>query len=282
MIEMYLIGGLGNQLFQYAFAKSLAYTYNQDIEFIVMSNAKDVKRKVRLDKFSIMPIQYRTCDRIENFKVRIINKISNNTIRWKLGYHYEKMPFEVNNNSFNPRIHKNVYCGYWQNENNFCNIKEQLKRELIISENVCDEAKQALHKIEDTQSVCVHIRRGDYVNNNRYAECTKKYYEDAINLMTLKINNPVFFVFSNEINFAKQMFENIESVEYIDYNQSDYLDFKMMYSCKHFIIPNSTFAWWAAYLSNSYEKIVIAPEKWINSAVINPNCKNWISIKNVR
>ena len=122
---------------------------------------------------------------------------------------------------------------------------------------------QAIQQEKD--SVCVHIRRGDYVNNAKYMVCDNKYYEKAVQECRERLDNPKFFVFSEDIEYAKTL--NLgEQVFYVDLNNPDYEELRLMYQCRNFIISNSTFSWWAQCLAEE-RNLVISPSKWKNDEV---------------
>lgn len=129
-----------------------------------------------------------------------------------------------------------------------------------------------------TESVALHVRRGDYISDELkgyYFQVDMDYYEKAMNYMSNKIENPVFYIFSDDIPYCKQAFANYNNVVYIDSQNSAslYEDFEIMRNCKNFIIPNSTFSWWAAYLSDvSNEKIVITSKNWYYDKELNKTC----------
>lgn len=172
-----------------------------------------------------------------------------------------------------------VMVGYYQSLKYFDKYKEILKEELTVKEKVSPKNKKILENIEKNNSVCIHIRRGDYVGSNHQV-CTVEYYLKAIQEIKKHVNNPKFFVFSDDISWVKQNINFKENVTYIDGNNPNYEELRLMYSCKHFIISNSSFSWWAQYLTKNKKRITIAPSKWFQ----NPNQKvdiyedDWIII----
>lgn len=154
-----------------------------------------------------------------------------------------------------------------------------------------EKNQKILEKITQTNSVSIHVRRGDYYNNESAFKIhgnitTKKYYENALEFIKEKVKNPVFFVFSDEFEWVKKnlyFFSNYGEVHIIDWNKGfdSYIDLQLMSNCKHNIIANSSFSWWAAWLNKNKNKIVISPKKWVNNINENkidiiPN--NWIKI----
>lgn len=112
-------------------------------------------------------------------------------------------------------------------------------------------------------SVCVHIRRGDFLkNSNNLSVCHEKYYLNAMEFIEDKVDNPIFYIFSDDILDVKNNFKFLgKRIIYVEGKRNDYEEFRLMYNCKHFIISNSTFSWWSSYLGGG-DGIVIAPKKW--------------------
>lgn len=136
-------------------------------------------------------------------------------------------------------------------------------------EPLSGENKIISDEIRKTNSVSLHIRRGDYITskitNKFHGTCCLGYYKKAMKLINKKVKNPKYFVFSDDIYWVKKNLE-IKNAFYVDDNVGDksYIDMQLMSMCKHNIIANSSFSWWAAWLNNNPNKIVIAPKKWFN------------------
>lgn len=135
-----------------------------------------------------------------------------------------------------------------------------------------------MKKILEKESVSVHIRRGDYKSHNLLLD--DGYYLAAADMISHRINNPVWIVFSDEINYVKENYRFKGEVIYIDdsYKLKDYEQLILMSQCKHNIIANSTFSWWGAWLNQNKNKCVVAPSKWISSQK-NIVPIDWIKIK---
>jgi inosine/xanthosine triphosphate pyrophosphatase family protein len=175
-------------------------------------------------------------------------------------------------------------------EKYFKDIESLIRSEFAFCNEVIESGKELESKIRNSNSVCIQVRRGDYVNNPQIAQVhqttTLSYYRAAITMVQKEVDNPVFFVFSDDTNWCIENFKGLPSVYFIEKElensnatNSDYL--QLMQQCKHFIISNSTFAWWGAWLSDFEQKIVIAPNKWFNNLKINFNdiyCTSWRKI----
>ena len=149
---------------------------------------------------------------------------------------------------------------------------------------VGEKNKECLSEVSNSESVAVHIRRGDYLtgdNLDNYGNiCTKDYYNSAIDYIRNHVSNPFFYVFSDEIEWVQENFDfgNVRLVNWNSGNNS-FLDMQLMSLCKHQIIANSTFSWWAAWLNQNPDKLVIMPAKWMNH-IENPDigCEGWIRL----
>ena len=164
-----------------------------------------------------------------------------------------------------------IVCGYFQTWKYFADYEQLIKDEFTVSTPPSQENSKMIKELESCESVCVHVRRGDYlldVNANLGNVCSYEYYDRAIKFMKEKLNSPMFYFFSNdhsEIEWLKANWNFPDAnIKYVDLNNSDYEELRLMYSCKNFIIANSSFSWWGAYLSRNKNKIVCAPSKWLN------------------
>ena len=179
---------------------------------------------------------------------------------------------------------KDIYMvGFFECEKYFNNVREQLLEDFTPKMPKLEKNKELYEKIENTESVCITIRRGDFLASQFIKEhfvCTEEYFYKAIELIKTKVNNPRFFVFSDDVKWCKENMKFPENTEFETGDDPTWEKLRLMYSCKHFIISNSTFSWWAQYLSRNNNKIVIAPSKWKNEG-INDHLYNdsWLKIE---
>jgi len=169
---------------------------------------------------------------------------------------------------FNHKKENCLYQGTWQSEKYFPHVTELIKQEFRFKEELLSEyTKSIAYKIKGRNSVAIHIRRGDYLNKeygNGFTGCTDIcYYKKAINYMYEKLDNPIFYVFSDDSEYAKKHFSG-SNMEVVDGNKGvdSWQDMYLMSICSHNIIANSSFSWWGAFLNANSEKIVIAPKRW--------------------
>ena len=298
MIYIRLQGGLGNQMFEYAFARALSLRFNDQICFDKSGLTNLTHNVYSLDHFNITDTGF-----VDNYNPQTKKKVG-----YKIMSHFTwraynkgglKKKYKVERKlQFLFNIFGIYYCtdgyvkthrslskdkyleGYFQSTEYFKEYDEVIKKELIVKDRVLQKNKKLLEEIEKGESVCVHIRRGDYTIVTNHLVCTIDYYKKAVKLMKKKIKNYKFYIFSDDINWVKENIDFGCDVTYVEGNNPNYEELRLMYTCKHFIISNSSFSWWAQHLSSNDNKVVIAPSKWFNDK--NQVCDiyedNWIRI----
>lgn len=276
-IELLFSGGLGNQMFQYAYARRVQLD-NENCKLIINTTLYDTDRFDR--EFSLMRF-------ILNENIEVIHKAHPIVqMAGKLGKYYENLIYMFFSRfniciwrSYKYRTLRDCNCiyGYFQSEKYFIKYADLIKKELRVKAKTEEKNIEILRQIKLTSSICIHVRRGDYVTEELLV-CDKAYYEAAIKLMRQKIENPVFFFFSDDIQWVKDNFKNDEYI-FVENNNQDYEELELMYNCKHFIMSNSSFSWWAQYLSDNESKVVVAPEKWMpTKSVPDIYMDGWITI----
>ncbi len=285
MIIVRLKGGLGNQMFQYALGKNLSLKHSVELK-IDKSFFEDrtihhsfTRRDYMLDFFNINEpfADDFTLQKLNKTKDplfdRIIHKISNTDVPY-----YRRRHIFEKQNSFDDNIfHCPKDClieGYWQSEKYFLNIKDLLQHLFEVKTAPTLKNKTTLASMSNTESVAIHFRRKDYIDNPEtnqiHGTCSLQYYYDAIDIISSKIKNISLYIFSDDIDWVKNNFRTKYPTVYVDWNyELVYEDFRLLSSCKYFITANSSFSWWAAWLNNNPEKIVIAPKKWFNDSTID-------------
>lgn len=270
-------GGMGNQMFQYAFALALEDKFKSTV-YMDMSWFEDVKthtnvvvRTYGLDVFNTkcQAAQEEDLKKViyPNFKSKITKTIAKFfPDNFDVNFIREKNPYIVNKNLITyPNYF--YYEGYFQNEDYFKHLKPRLLEEFSLKVELDEKNKEILEKIKQTNSVSIHIRRGDYVSletvKNVHGTCTKDYYEKAIDYISKNVENPHFFFFSDDIEWVKSQMKPDFPYTAVDFNkEKGYFDLELMRNCKHNIIANSSFSWWGAWLNENPDKIVIAPKRW--------------------
>ena len=281
MLKIRLEGRLGNQLFIYAFARKLVYKYHKKVVIYDRTDEKSPKWHSHLGNYKIDKNIFFTNNRYSfyrmnpiKFALLMLNRKKSNELSARKFHDFQisKMQFFKKNNLFllkdgyyplPARIKKSTYFqGFFQSPKYFDDIRPLLLKELIPVHNYTQDELDFIKKIESTESVCVTIRLGDYLNNSVHQVCTRKYYKDAMRIIKKRKPNCKFFIFSDDIDEAKKIFDFDFPVTYDSGKMKDYVSLYTMSKCKHFIISNSSFSWWAQYLSQNPNKIVIAPNRW--------------------
>ena len=301
MITVKLMGGLGNQLFQYAFGTSLAQKLNHETVYDISWFIHERTRSLKLNSLGLA-LKYKTAGTIYAIlkKLAIYGSARSKLIRsfkplQKLETLYEfKTSFSnkiIKEKDFNiEKINcdKNYYFdGYWQNPEYFEDIRDIILKSIIFPEfqNAKDLSLQ--NKILASESVAVHIRRGDYVSdpwaNQNLGTCSIEYYQKACEYILAKHINAKFFLFTDDPDFVKTNFGFLSNATIVsDNRRTDIDELNLLHLCKHFIIANSSFSWWGAWLSQNQEKTVIAPKQWYKNQEANERCKivpeNWVRI----
>jgi hypothetical protein len=277
MVIVGLMGGLGNQMFQYAAGRAVAHRNRTPLKLDISAFEQDPLRSYRLHHFNIVE-SIATPDEVARLTKRgrgLWNRISHRLERYLLPL-YKQSVFAQRFDYFDPdilRVRGNVYLvGYWQSEKHFKDI-EQIIRQDFTLRHAPDAGNQRLIRImTNTNSVSLHIRRGDYVSNpvtyRYHGVCSLDHYRAAVARLTQTVKRPHFFIFSDDMEWAQQNLKLDYPVTYVTHNgvERDYADLRLMSQCKHHIIANSAFSWWGAWLCTYPPKIVIAPQKWFNKA----------------
>lgn len=265
MIVVNLMGGLGNQLFQYAAGKSLALRHGVDLKYVFSDSYALAKRSVRIDNLNIEGTPLSAGEASDYFPKRTIAR----ALSKLLGMPYEGRIFrETNYYSFDPAFlgltDKTYLYGFWQSWQYFKDCDESIRKEFTIK-NPSENYEAALTHIKSLDTpVSIHIRRGDYLNEKSgFASLPLDYYVSATKHMTerLGIFSPV--IFSDDIEWAKtHLLSGKEPILATDFYLQDFEDLMLMSHCSHHIIANSSFSWWGAWLNASAEKRVVAPGNW--------------------
>jgi len=294
MIIVKLIGGLGNQMFQYAMGRAVAYQRNDILKLDISEFSHYHLRRYSLHHFQIQE-SFATRDevqKLQNFSIKIgFWKIPLSQYLGLFIPYYKKSYFIERTFRYDPNVFKApkdvIFSGYWQSEKYFKSIEDIIRKDFKLKSEPDECNLNIMELINKTNSVCIHVRRGDYIKNaetfDYYGLCSLEYYSKAIQHIIDNVDEPVFFVFSDDIEWVKKNLNIKKESYYVDHNGSkkDYLDLWLMSHCKHHIIANSSFSWWGAWLNTYPKKIIIAPKKWFNNNKIDtsdliPN--SWIKL----
>lgn len=304
MVIVRIGGGLGNQFFQYAFAKSYSIKNQCDV-LIDISAFKN--RRINNNLSTAVPHSY-YCLKLYRTKLKIATEpqcayvksmaankdLSNSGLRKLFSKHKVPAAYLITNPSASSELFDfkgNVYFqGTFGREKFFKEYRDELLKDLELDISLDAKNIEMLEKIKTTNSASVHIRLGDYVRIGW--DLPVSYYLDAIQYLIEKEKNIHFYIFSNEIAWVKENLKIDAPYTIVDINPPNkgYYDLELMKNCKHNIIANSTFSWWAAWLNQHPEKTILVPEPWNTHPRfydgITDKCKDlapesWIRIKRI-
>lgn len=278
MIIVKLMGGLGNQMFQYAAGRRLAAKHNTelklDISFLSKKPNGWTPRSFELQHLNINPVlanvfevaTFTGCgpNILLSLMVRLWQVIGLFRAHYRIFnesvYHYDAL-FE--------NLFDNTYLiGYWQSERYFAGIESLLRKEFSVINPIDTKNRELLERINSCNSVSVHVRRGDYISNPNAAQyhgtCGIDYYRLAVDRIGSLVSQAAFFVFSDDPIWSREHLGFIPNAEFVDVNgaNSGANDLRLMSNCQHHIIANSSFSWWGAWLGGNPAKRVIAPSQW--------------------
>ena len=263
-----LQGGLGNQMFQYAIARSLSVWYGTDFaldhSFLEtrIPDATHVIRHYDLDVFTLDAPRATAKQLAPFFKSpgkRLLPFPKRYHCITEPHYHFYPAVFEQSGHLY--------LDGYWQSERYFAPVADMLRQDFRFRTPVQPESQPLLSHIKSTPSVCLNVRRTDFVTNTFHVLCSMRYYHEAMNMVSNKVPGAQFFVFSDDVEWCREQFGNMPNMviaghEHSGHKFANYL--QLMAACAHFIIPNSSFAWWAVWLANRPDAVVVAPNRWFN------------------
>ncbi|MFZ4582123.1 MAG: alpha-1,2-fucosyltransferase [Paludibacter sp.] len=297
MILISLFGGLGNQMFQYASAKALALRLNVelklDISHLVDRTPKEglTFRDYELNHFCIGD-QIATEKELRKYipnlwhspeYLKQLYKIKRFCSGLRL---YREDVFFEYNKAFDTLKDNTYLYGYFQTQDYFLSAEAEIRTCFQMKQPVDILNQQLIEKINGCNSVSVHIRRGDYEQSVFELLNMESYYLPALKLISNSVENPRFYIFTNDLEWTKNAFSALDyniSILSHNTNENSYKDMILMSQCKHNICANSSFSWWGAWLNNAENKMVVAPKKWYASGrhaeiIRNLVPGNWIKL----
>jgi hypothetical protein len=279
MIVVRLEGGLGNQLFQYSYGLVLKEKFGGRLLFDrhvvrndagkahVLESLVDLEPQSSFDSLRIFLLAA-----YAGLQIRILSAIFGKTLKTadllaNVGVHhcfysrYTKLRI--------PRLPFLFLHGNFMSEKYFVSARDIVRASIHTERVLGDENRETVTRIRTSNSVAVHVRRGDYLDEqwrDKLHVCTDSYYETAIRIAQNELESPTFFVFSNSEEDTDWVRENYrflpKGTVFVPPGSNDLEHFALMAECRHFIIANSTFSWWSAYLSRGQHKLIVAPKPW--------------------
>ena len=277
-----IIGGLGNQMFQYALYMALKHRFPQEKVLVDTSCFRGYGVHNGLELETVFGLS------LPRAGFRDLIKVTRPAYCYQLSAAMRKfLPsrntecFELPDYTYNDKVFSSgdrYYWGYWQNHEYFKDVDDLLKSHFIFRKNVNEPTRSMLGLIDENKRRCValHVRRGDYLKAPYYAGlCGIDYYRSAISFISEHVEDPLYIVFYDDMEWCRKEILPLvkgREVRCADFNKGldSPLDMLLMSRCGHNIIANSSFSWWSAFLNQNTEKIVCAPRKWTNTKI---NCR---------
>lgn len=273
MIIITIEGGLGNQMFQYALGKALATKNNCELKLDLSCLMEDPKRDYALDCFNVDEA-FASKKEVSDIKYgkSVFSKIwtrltdkNRNLIREKELHKFDSSVLDTGN--------QKILKGYWQHLDYVNFAKEIISKHFIFDKDFNNKTKDQLADIDSTESVSVHIRRGDFVYDPEIAQvhgnCELEYFKTAIEYIREHVKDPSFYIFTDDPDWADEHFRAEKNCSIVRGNQEAHpgFDLLLMSGCKHNIISNSSYSWWGAYLNRNKDKVIVAPKRWYSNGV---------------
>lgn len=277
MIIVKLMGGLGNQMFQYAAARSLSLRHGTelklDLTFLAGDQAGNTPRTFELGHFNISaanasPQEIALLNGKESTaRKTFLSRFYPKGCRY--GWYREKQ-FNVNPEFF--LLPDNVHLeGYWQSERYFESMSETIRKDFTLKYSPAGLNLELAEEIRSVNSVSMHVRRGDYVSDEKtrmmHDVCDLEYYCRAEEKITQSVDEPQFYVFSDDPEWVAANLKLHHPARFVRHNQGmAHEDLRLMSLCRHHVIANSSFSWWGAWLAGQSDRLVIAPQRWFNDS----------------
>lgn len=284
-------GGLGNQMLQYALAYKLKKLHPSEEILLDLKNFKGYKWHVYELKYvfdvdipvaSFGQLLKVTCPFSPNTFVgkylqAIFGKLGLRNKEYRENEHslYDRDALLIEGDCY--------YDGYWTNQEYFADIRNEILDVFSFRRELDETNKSLLEEIKTTNSVSLHVRRGNYLLFDIYKGiCELDYYQRAIDYINAHVDNTNFYIFSNDIDWCKENLTGmLKNYTFVGNNSgmNNYIDLQLMSNCKHNIIANSTFSWWGAWLNRNKDRIVVAPQRWLNLDMkYTPILDEWIKL----
>jgi len=291
MIISHVIGGLGNQMFQYAVGRALSLALNvplfldlRDFSGYALHQGFELER---VFSCSVRSADHEDIDHVLGWRSsRIMHRmLLKPQLAWLRGSRFLLEPHFHFWDALRSAPSQCYIRGYWQSERYFANVANTIRQDFTFRLPGEGDNLELAQQIASVNAVSIHIRRGDYVNNPKvvatHGVLSQDYYQAAIAYVTSRVRDPYFFIFSDDMDWVKTRVQIEHPCRYISHNQGmeSYNDMRLMSLCAHNIIANSTFSWWGAWLNTNPGKLVIAPARWFNRSAADTRdlyCDGWV------
>ncbi len=261
MIIVWVAGGLGNQMFQYAFGRAQSMATSRRLRLDLSFFRSNKERNYELGSLQI--------------RAKPLGRVSQALVDRFVAPRYERLKplfplkelLEASFDGTLPRSARPLYVrGYWQGEPFFRSAADEIRAEFVSRLRPSAKAQRLSSLIDASRSASIHVRRGDHAANQIYqgihGVLAPHYYQSAVQLVAQQVPHPTFFVFSDDLQWVRANLALPSGTVYADAGLSSVEDLLLMSRCQHHVIANSTFSWWAAWLNTSPIKIIVAPRRW--------------------
>lgn len=285
MVIVKLMGGLGNQMFQYAAARALSGNEKIYLDTSFLKNNTISNENFTARAFELNVFQNLLQKSINNNLLRFLlsKKKKYTYLRKVLPSKFRNIKFVYDDNfgDFLSKSNANssLYLdGYFQNPTYFDGIRPALLNEFRFIETT-ENISHIKNNILTSNAISLHIRRGDYLKanvNSVHGILPLSYYEQAVSYLNEKLKNPIYFIFSDDPDWCTENLSFLKNKYIVSGNYPSWIDMHLMSICKHHIIANSSFSWWGAWLNENKEKLVVCPKTWFVSQSTNIIPNEWI------
>lgn len=272
MIIVKLMGGLGNQMFQYAAGRRLAHSLGVDLKLDISGFEKDPLRNYALGALNIVE-HFASTEEVLSLtseKRNVITRLARRLL--PSSFITPATHIKERHRNFDQRILSlpdNIYLdGYWQSEKYFLDVADIIRKEFTVKFQQTGKDFELAKEIASCESVSIHVRRGDYVSspsaNRILGVLDSDYYKRATEQLSEMLKEPQFIVFSDEPQLVRDYLKLPFPIKVVVHNGQEkcYEDMRLMCQCRHHIIGNSSFSWWGAWINPRKDKRVFAPKYW--------------------
>ena len=292
MVISQILGGLGNQMFQYAAGRALSLAVEQTflLDLRGFTNYA-LHNGFELDRVFAAPVKVATAGDVRNMlgwrSPALVGKVLKRIQSPFL--HGPRLAIEPHFNYWSGLRTggtKRYLMGYWQSEMYFKDYAETLRSDFNFKIPLDETNRNIAQRIQHSNAVSLHVRRGDYITHTPNAKilstCSLDYYNQAIDYISKRVDSPHFFLFSDDMEWVKASLDIPFEKTYIEHNRGadSYRDMQLMHMCRHHVIANSSFSWWGAWLNPYPDKLVVAPKTWFSDGKVDDDLipREWIRL----
>lgn len=272
VVTVRLLGGLGNQMFQYAAARAVAERTRAEVLLDLRGFESYTLRKPALHRWRIDAriASTRELHRYPEWQLWLSRRLASMGIATRC-YNEPRIGFDPAVLAMRTPLHLN---GYFQSEKYFAGLRPKLLEEFVPHAPLSPANRRIAQAAAQTNSISIHVRRGDYIsdpgNMAVHGICDVGYYDRAIELLKKRTGSATYFVFSDDLDWARRNIHTPGPVFHVEGNENNpEMDIHLMARCRHNVCANSSFSWWGAWLNQTASKIVIAPARWFASSSLD-------------